>query len=360
NQDLHSHSAVDYVIVTYKDFHNSANKLADFHRTNGLSVRIVDVLDIYNEFSSGRQDLVAIRQYVRMIYQRGGFPSKLKYLLMFGDASYDFKDRLTDNTNYVPAYQSYASTSKSSSFVSDDYFGFMDDNEGDNITGNDLLDVAVGRIPIMSDEEGDDVVNKIVGYNSIESLGDWRNKIQFLADDITSDVWEAQLMRDSEKLSTSLSTRNSSYNHQKVYLDTYKIEKTSGGNTYPEAHIDFMQNVQNGNLVTNFFGHGSEIKWTGEGLFHIDDVEQFQNNTNLPLFITVTCEFSRYDNPKTYTGGERLLVYKDGGSIGLISTTREITVSFGSLINEAILGFLLPSKNEEHISIGEVLRKSKN
>jgi len=360
NQNLHSHSAVDYIIITHHNFMKSANSLANFHRNNGLTVQIVDVNNIYNEFSSGRQDLVAIRQYVRMIYNRGGSPSKLKYLLMYGDASYDFKDRISDNTNYVPAYQSYASTSKSSSFVSDDFFGFMDDDEGDNISGNDLLDIAIGRIPIMTDDEGNDVFNKIVGYNSIESLGDWRNKIQFLADDISNDVWEAQLMRDSEKLSTTLSSRNSSYNHQKVYLDTYKIEKTSGGSTYPEAHIDFMQNVQNGNLVTNFFGHGSEDYWTGEGLFYIDDVEQFQNNNNLPLFITVTCEFSRYDNPAKYTGGEKLLTFKNGGSIGLISTTREITVSFGSKINETILTFLLPSKNEEHITIGEVLRKSKN
>ena len=360
NQNLHSHPVVDYIIVAHSNFMKSANSLANFHINNGLSVQIVDVNHIYNEFSSGRQDLVAIRQYVRMIYNKGGSPSKLKYLLMYGDASYDFKDRITDNTNFVPAYQSYASTSKSSSFVSDDYFGFMDDDEGDNISGNDLLDISIGRIPIMTDNEGSDVVNKIIGYNTFESLGDWRNKIQFIADDISNDVWEAQLMLDSEKLSTALNSRNSSYNHQKVYLDTYKIEKTSGGSTYPEAHIDFMQNVQNGNLVTNFFGHGSEDYWTGEGLFYIDDVEKFQNNSNLPLFITVTCEFSRYDNPAKYTGGEKLLVFKDGGSIGLISTTREITVSFGSKINETILGFLLPAKEKEYITIGDVLRLSKN
>lgn len=360
NQNLHAQSAVDYVIVTHKDFINSANKLADFHRNNGLSVVVVDVAQVYNEYSSGRQDIVAIRQFVRMVYARGGNPSKLKYLLMFGDASYDYKDRIENNTNFVPAYQSYNSTSKSSSYVSDDYYGFMDDHEGGNISGSDLIDIGIGRIPIMSNEEGEDVVNKIIGYNSFESLGDWRNKIQIIADDITHDVWEAQLMRDSEALSVSINARNSNYNHQKVYLDTYKIEKTSGGNFYPQAHIDFMQNVQNGNLVTNYFGHGSEVKWTGEGLFEIDDVEKFSNNENLPLFITVTCEFSRYDNPATYTGGEKLLAYKNGGGVGLISTTREITVSFGSKINEKILEFLLPAKGEEYVTIGEVLRKAKN
>jgi len=358
NQNLHGHTSVDYIIITHDDFKNSANKLAEFHRGNGLSVQVVDVNKIYNEFSSGRQDLIAIRQYVRMIYKRGG-ASKLKYLLMFGDASYDFKDRIDNNTNFVPGYQSYYSASKLSSFISDDYFGFMDNEEGNNIN-NDLLDIAVGRIPIMTDEEGIGVVDKIIGYNTYETLGDWRNKIQFLSDDITNDKWEAQLIEDSEKLSELLSTRNSEYNHQKIYLDSYKIQKTSGGNTYPDAHVDFMQNVQNGNLVTNFFGHGSEVSWTGEGLFGIDDIENLQNLTNLPLFVTVTCEFSRYDNPAKYTGGEKLMIYKDGGSIGLISTTREITVTFGGRINDAILSFLLPAKTDEHLSIGEVLRKTKN
>ena len=121
-----------------------------------------------------------------------------------------------------------------------------------------------------------------------------------------------------------------------------------------------MQNVQNGNLVTNYFGHGNETHWTGEGLFGIDDVEKFQNNSNLPLFITVTCEFSRFDNPEKYTGGEKLLVYDGGGSIGLISTTREITVSFGAKINASILTYLLPAKEGKRVSMGESLRLAKN
>jgi len=361
NQNLHGNTAVDYIIVSHKDFINSAEKLASFHREKGLVVNVVDIEQIYNEFSSGRQDLIAIRQYVRMLYKRGGFPSKLKYLLLYGDASYDFKDKINNNTNYVPSYQGNQYIPNGTyvfAYVSDDYFGLMDDNEGDGIFEGDLLDIAIGRIPIMSDKEGDDIVYKIENYNSNESFGDWRNKIQFVADDVSDKTRD--LMQDSEALSQSLSERNSNYNHQKVYLDTYQIERTSGRNTYPQAHIDLMQNVQNGNLVTNYFGHGNEEKWTGEELFDIGDIDNFSNINNLPLFVTVTCEFSRFDNPGKYTGGEKLLAYKDGGGIGLFSTTRVIYVGVGKKINKKILELLLPENNRDPISLGEVLRLVKN
>lgn len=363
NQNLHSHSAVDYLIITHNSLHDSAEKLAAFHRGRGLEVSVIDVEDIYNEFSAGRQDLVAIRQFVKMVYEKGGMPSKLKYLLMFGDSSYDFKNRIENNTNLVPAYQAYISTSKSLSFVSDDYFGFMDDHEGGKISGSDLIDIAIGRIPVMTDEEGNDVVRKIEEYSSSSSFGDWRNKVQLISDDYKINKgsdWEINLIKDTEKLSDWLSDRDSKINHQKVYLDSYKIERTSGGNTYPQAHLDFMQNVQTGNLVTNFFGHGSETKWTGEGLFNIDDVEKFSNINNLPLFITITCEFSRYDNPAIYSGGEKLMTYKDGGGVGLISTTREMSAGSGNNINRLLFSYLFPENTEDYKTIGEVLMLTKN
>ncbi|MCK5781766.1 MAG: type IX secretion system sortase PorU, partial [Flavobacteriales bacterium] len=363
NQNLHGVASIDYLIVTHESLNNSANKLADIHRARGLSVIVVDVEDIYNEFSSGRQDLVAIRQIARMIYQKGSKKSRLKYLLLFGDTSYDFKERIKDNNNLVPSYQSYQSTSKSSSFVSDDYFGFMDDHEGGNISGGDLIDIAIGRIPVRSDEEGLNVVEKIEDYYSIGSTGDWRNKVQFVSDDYATkngSNWEIELMKSTENLSNWLSDVSPNYNHQKVHLDSYEIERTSGGNFYRQAHIDFMQNVQKGNLVTNFFGHGSEVSWTGEGLFHIDDIDKFTNLFNLPLFITITCEFSRFDNPELYSGGEKLLSHYDGGAIGLISTTREITIGAGGDINRKLFEFLFPENPDDYLTLGEVLMETKN
>lgn len=363
NQNLHAKSAVDYIIISHKSLISSAKKLAEFHRNRGLAVELTDLELIYNEFSAGRQDLVAIRQYVRMMYKKGGNPSKLKFLLLFGDASYDFKDRIANNTNLVPSYQSYSSFSESTSFVTDDFYGFMDDNEGGNIISGDLIDIAIGRIPANTNEDAENIINKIQKYHSKSSFGTWRNNIQFISDDIVKEKWEYGFMNDSEKLSDSLltSTINSKYNHQKVYLDTYKKSQTiSGDNYYPKAHKDLMQNIQSGNLISNYFGHGSEVSWSEEGLFNINDIKSLSNINNLPLFIVVTCNFFKYDNPLIYTGGEELLLYKKGGAIALIATSREIGLSLGEMINEKIFKFLLPTNKENYVSIGEALRRSKN
>ena len=366
NQNLHSNTIVDYIIITNKKLLNSAEKLADFHRNNGLTVNVIDVNKIYNEFSSGRQDIVAIRQYVKMIYEKGGSPSKLKYLLLFGDASYDFKDITDNNTNLVPSFQSIETTntiSHSSSFVCDDFYGFMDSHEGDNITGTDKIDISIGRIPVMTDDEGIDVVNKIINYNSNDTFGDWRNKVQILSDDYKirdNSDWEIKLMKKSEALTNWLTDIDADYNYQKVHLDTYVLDRSSGRDLYPQAHIDFMQNMQNGNLVTNYFGHGSEVRWTGEGLFDINDINKLTNINNLPLIITITCEFSKFDNPDIYTGGEKAVVYSQGGAIALFSTVREVNESSGGDFNRLLFKYIFPEIHTNRKTLGEILRRAKN
>ncbi|MCK5824530.1 MAG: type IX secretion system sortase PorU [Ichthyobacteriaceae bacterium] len=363
NQNLHFDKAVNYIIVSDGDFMAPAKNLANYHEGKGLKVKVVDVDDIYNEFSAGRQDLVAIRQYVRMIYEKSiGTKSELKYLLMFGDASYDFKDRVEDNTNIVPSYQVVESFSETNSFVTDDFFGVMDASEGGNITSrSNVVDIAIGRIPVHEIEDAENAVAKIIGYNTVETYGAWRNNVQFVVDDATAeDGWEVELFRDVEGLSANLKSTLGTYNHQKIYLDTYKPIVNAGLVSYPKAHVDLMQNLQGGNLVTNYSGHGNEFEWTGNGLFDgINDVENLTNNNNLPLFITITCEFSRYDNPDIkYSGGDKLLSYAYGGGIGLISTTRKIGPTAGGALHKSVLEHLFTS--EEKKTIGEALRLAKN
>ncbi|MCK5824529.1 MAG: type IX secretion system sortase PorU [Ichthyobacteriaceae bacterium] len=364
SQNLHLDKAVDYIIVSHGDFMASAKNLADFHRGKGLMVKVVEVDDIYNEFSAGRQDLVAIRQYVRMIYKKSiGSTNELKYLLMFGDASYDFKNRLEHNTNIVPSYHFKESIIELKSIVTDDFFTVMDLKEGGNISGrSNVMDIAVGRIPVHKIEDAENVVAKIVGYNTVETFGAWRNNIQFVVDDATNynNSFEVELFKGVERLAVSLGNDFGIYNQQKVYLDTYKPIINAGLITYPKAHEDLMQNLQKGNLVTNYSGHGSEFTWTGNGLFNgVNDVEKLTNNKNLPLFVTITCSFSKYDNPEIeYSGGEKILNYANGGGIGLISTTREIQANAGSALHELMFKYLF--SKERKYTIGEVLRYAKN
>ncbi|MCK5824528.1 MAG: type IX secretion system sortase PorU [Ichthyobacteriaceae bacterium] len=361
NQNLHSLQPVEYLIITSKEFMLNAEKLANFHRKK-MTVTVVDVKDIYNEFSAGRQDLVAIRQFVRMIYHKGDCSDPLKYLLMFGDASYDFKNRVDNNTNYVPSYQSYsAELTKGSTKVTDDFFALMDNDEGDNVIGSDMIDIAVGRIPIRKTTDADNVVNKIIAYNTKATYGNWKNKIQFVVDDATHD-WEIDMFKYVERLSTKMDNRVGVYNHQKIYLDNYKIQTVAGIKAYPQAHAELMNNLQGGNLVTSFTGHGSRYVWTANKLFYsLRNVPELKNINKLPMFITITCEFSRFDRPDVaYCGGEQLISSNKGGAIGLISTTREIGASTGMKINSKVFDYLFPLENKNRIPIGEVLRLTKN
>ena len=119
---------------------------------------MVNPFQIYNEFSSGAQDIVAIRDFVRMFYERATSVNDLpKYLLLFGDGSYDNKNRLTDNTNFIPTYQSVNSLSITGSLVSDDYYGLLDSTEGRWSAGVEYVDVGIGRFPVKTIEEADNI-----------------------------------------------------------------------------------------------------------------------------------------------------------------------------------------------------------
>jgi len=146
NQNLHGMPSVDYVIYTPKEFVPAAEDLADLHRARGLKVAVVDVAKAYREFSGGVQDLMGLRNLLRMLWSRPADSTKLQYLLLFGDASYDYKGRLTPKQNWVPTYQSPSSMSIKTSFVSDDVFGYLDPGEGANLAAS-TLDLGIGRIP---------------------------------------------------------------------------------------------------------------------------------------------------------------------------------------------------------------------
>ena len=190
NQNLHANDFPEMIIVTYSEFATAAEDLANFHRENdGLEVKVVDVEQIYNEFSSGTPDMSAIRDYVKMYYDRAEEDESLmpKYLLLFGDASYDYKNIEfgdSNNQNFVPAYESLTSIETQKTYCSDDYFAILDDDEGQNLNGNNqLLDIAVGRLPVKTASEAQAVVDKIKHYVTKETFGAWRNELTFIADD---------------------------------------------------------------------------------------------------------------------------------------------------------------------------------
>ncbi len=304
NQNLHGLSTPDFIIITHPNFINAAEKLAEHRREqSGLDVEVQTIGNIYNEFSSGKPDVSALRDFVRMLYTND--PGKLKYLLLVGDASYDYKNILDNNTNFVPTYQSIESLHNVNTYCSDDYFGFMDSDEGtwgENSAGNHVMEIGIGRFPINTNEEAVTIVNKIIHYETHEeSYGKWRNEICFVADDGDGILH----MEQADQLAEDYVEANyPNYNVYKLFLDAFEQESSASGEVSPVATNNLNDQVTQGALIINYTGHGGETGWAQEQLLTIPQYDEWDNLDNMPLFVTATCEFGRNDDPDRESAAE--------------------------------------------------------
>lgn len=366
NQNLHALGQYDFVIVTHPDFKNEAERLAEFRRTNNnLRTLVVVPSDIYNEFSSGAQDASAIRDFMKMFYDRAGnnVSEMPKYLLIFGDGSYDNAGVLKANSNYVVTFESRNSITPFGSYVSDDYFGLLDDIEGDwdSNSGADYgtvaLDVAVGRLPIQSALQAREMVDKIISYSNTATFGDWRNKYVLIADDQDDNTH----LIHAEGHAALIKSKNKDFNIDKIYLDSYQQMSTPMGNRYPEINSAFNQRVNSGSLVINYVGHGGENGLAHEKILTIDDINGWKGLNNMPVLVTATCSFSRWDDPAFQSAGELALLNPNGGAIALYTTTRIVYAHENRAINEAFIRSLFDSTNVGGTNtLGDIFRKSKN
>jgi hypothetical protein len=356
NQNLHNITQTDMIIVSHPNFLSQAIQVADFHRDNdGLDVTIVTPEQIYNEFSSGSQDIIAIRDFLRMLYERAVIPGdEPQYLLLFGDGSYDNKNRLVGNTNFIPTYQTSNSVDIIGSLVSDDYYGLLDPAEG-TWAGVEYADIAIGRLPVKSQDEANNVLNKILNYNTPSSMKEWRNNTVFIGDDEDNNVH----MDQANDLAGQVEVGYKSFNVNKVYLDAFQQESTPGGPRYPEVNKEIDAAVEKGALIVNYTGHGGEAGWAVERILTIPQINTWSNTSNFPLFITATCEFSRFDDPKRTTAGELVLVGASGG-IGLLTTVRLVFSAPNFQLNTSFYNEVFTKTNNEYPTIGDVFLKVKN
>lgn len=360
NQNLHALQNVDMLIVAASQFVSEANRLAQFHRDNdNLSVEVVAPQKIYNEFSAGSQDVSAIRDFVKHLYEDEDHP--LQYLLLFGDASYDPKDRISNNTNYIVSYQSSNSHSETNSYVSDDFFAILDDEESisSNSPSLPFLDIGVGRFPVKSLEEAKIAVDKVLSYHEEASMGAWRLNVCFVGDD--NDVAETIHTAQAEQLADDVSTTYPLFNLDKIYLDAYKQESTPGGQRCDLANQAINERIEKGAFLINYTGHGGELGWAHERILGLDDISIWTNKNKLPLFMTATCEFSRYDDPSRNSAGEEVFLKKDAGAVALFSTSRVVFTGGNMDLNEAFLAQLF-EKNPDGTRprVGDLFRKTKN
>ena len=376
NQNLHSLGQADYLIVTHPTLRTQADRLADLHRAQGTIVHVVNIGQVYNEFSGGAADPVAVRWFAKMFYDRAeGDPSlEPENLCLFGDGTYDPLNRVANNNYLLPTYQSVESGQIDyiNSYTSDDFFGILDDLEG--MGSSDLMDIGVGRIPVSDLETAEDVVNKIEHYMNYGSylysnasgvqcdangysstFGDWRTRVVLMADDEDNGTF----VEDCENLSDTVENKFPEMNVVKIYLDAYQQVVTSGGQRYPDVEEAINQNINKGALVFNYVGHGGETGLSLERVVTIPQIESWSNINNLTIFISATCEFSRYDDPGRISAGEITLTTPFGGAVSMLTTTRLVYINVNTTMVKNLYSQIFLEENGKPLTLGEIMRRTK-
>jgi len=353
---------IDYLIVAPPFLLQPALRLANHHKNlSGLRVKVVTTDKIYNEFSTGKQDIAAIRNFVKYIYDNASSPdNKIKYLCLFGDTSVDYKNRLQGNNNVVPTYHRYSDNviSALNTYMSDDFFGMMDANEG-TMASSDRLDIAIGRILADNVSLANAMVTKVIDYASVNSYGNWRNNFVLISDDADT-ASDSDLQFKLDALGNEIASQKPFVNVIKIHSDSYQQETSAGGNRYPKVNEAINNAIDVGALVMNYFGHGGEDGLASEFIVSKSTVQNLRNTNRYPLFVTVTCEFSRFDNPLRPTAGEFTYWNREGGAISLISTTRAIGVTLGRQFNDTLASNLYGFGQPDFIPPAEAVRRTKN
>ena len=356
NQNLHGILSAEYLLIYHPDFRKAAETIAAHRRNHsGLQVVMASIHEIFNEFSSGRTDPTAIRDFTKLIYDRSsGF---LKYLLLLGDGSFDYRHIYDDlnNESFIPVYETKESFNPILSFPSDDYFALLGNNEGGNLVG--ALDIAVGRIPVRTADEANIVAEKIVHYETKEeTLGDWRVNILFVADDEDNN----RHINAADGIANGIKSEYPLFNINKVYLDAFEQENRAGGIFNPNAKNAINQNLFKGQLVTNYIGHGGSNGWAQERVLMHEDIDKWNNYDRLSLLVTATCSFAGYDNPRKITAGEYSLTHPDGGSIALFTTVRAVYAISNERLTQRVFDHVFKPVNGQVPPIGQILANSKN
>lgn len=350
DQNLHSLEVPELLIITHPDFLTSANTVAAFHSENDqMEVAVVTVAQVCNEFGSGIPDATAIRNFIRMCYDKS---RKLKYVLLFGDGCYDNRNLTGAGKAFIPTYQSETSLSPTSTFVSDDYFVILDPGES---IYNGTMDLGIGRLPVSSAYEAAIVTEKILNYHSSEAMGIWRTNLCFIADDEDGNLH----VSDSETLANQLNDKHREFNTEKIYFDSYRQETNAGAERYPGVMEAINRQVEKGVLILNYMGHANTRFMADERVLDVSTINTWTNSNNLPIFVTATCEFSRFDAAET-SAGEYILFNPNGGGIGLFSTTRMVYAYSNFLLSKSFYQYAFEKDNEGmNFRMGDIMRLAK-
>ncbi len=371
-------SSPNYVIVVPDDpaFRPVAEELATFRQQNdGLRPIVVSQGQLFNEYSGGVPDVVAIRDFVRHLYIKAGSNRDLmpKYLLMFGNATHDYRGIYgTDisEKNLVITYQSRDSFHRLDSYGSDDFFGLLDENEGEwsQNSVTELVDIGIGRLPFNTVAEANVLLGKLKTYEDPSTFGDWRTLFTFAADDDFPEPFRNRDLHilNADSTAEFIDRDVSGVRLRKIYEINYPVETTSGARFRPLANRDFINSFNEGSLVVNYSGHGAEQTLSDSRLFQSSDISRLTNKDRLSIFVTATCSFGRFDDHLDQSGAEKTMLWPDGGIIAAFTTTRVVytsenpnTVNFG--LNRRLSGFMT-ERDQDGLPyrLGDIMMRTKN
>lgn len=362
NQNLHADRNIDMVIIVPASgaLTTEAERLAEAHRSvQGLNVKVVRADHIYNEFSSGTPDATAYRRYLKMLYDRADTDSLPRFLLFFGDCLWDNRTVTPDVRDYNPddyllAYESDNSVHEINCYVTDDYYGMLDDGEGENIL-REKMDLAVGRFPCHTADDARILVDKSIAYLRNEQVGSWKNQICFMADDGDSNLH----MEDADATISSMGDLADNFAVQHIYWDAYPREASLTGYSYPQVEERIHRLMNSGALVMNYTGHGDPVQLSVEAPVGINDFREARS-PNLPLWVTASCEVIPYDDIEDNIGRAGML-NADGGGIAFVCAARTVYSDRNRAFNSAFMRYLMtPAEDGSRCTFGEALMQAKN
>jgi hypothetical protein len=364
NQDLHALENIDYVIITPEAFKEPAMRLAQKHEeVDHITWAVVTDEQVYNEFSSGTPDATAYRWLMKMLYDRakGNLVQEPKNLLLMGDGTYDNRKRFsTSGVRQLLTFQAKNSTSETMAYATDDYFGFLADNagmyQGEFTEFRAQMNIGVGRLPVKTIDEANEVVDKLCTYMDDKVLGKWKSQILFLADDGDHGLHVQTADGGAERLRK----KNKDFIVNKIYLDAYTQEISAAGESYPLAKNQYDNLMSGGVLFMDYSGHGGYNNITNELFMKSADIQKM-NNANQGFWFLATCSFSHFDGGIT-SAGELAVLNPNGGAIGVLSACRTVYATQNTVLNRNLCDTLFGHETpfNYNMTLGEATRIAKN
>ncbi|WP_226064338.1 type IX secretion system sortase PorU [Kaistella polysaccharea] len=363
NQDLSGLQNINYLMLTVPEMMGQAQRLAKFYEGK-YNVSVVDINKVYNEFSSGSKDITGIRDFVTKL----NAGKNLKYVFLLGDTSYDFKGKNHPGSDVVPSYQSEESGNYTDSFVTDDYFVMTSpQTRTATVLSSTLPDLPIGRLPAANLQEAKLLIDKTLAYyNALDGqstpFGEWRMKLDFVVDDDADNGTPFHNTMNASLVNVFEKGTRSEYNIRKLYLDAFPAETSAGGQRYPQVNQAISNDVGN-SLYLFYFGHGGINGWAQERVLTIDQIQNFSNYNNVysrfPLVSTITCEFTLWDDPGTYSAGEQVIKLKQGGAATMITSSRAIGVSYGEEFTTLFTKHLFELNQDDFLNLGDSFLQAK-